>query len=171
MRVSLEAALLDAARSRLLDDYPAQIAECLAVLGPDDLWWRPHEQANAVGNILLHLAGSNRYWIGFGVGARQTLRDRAAEFSARDAHDVLGIWASSVATCREVLSSLEPRHLLETTDRTGTPMTIAAILLHASHHMATHMGQIVWVTKARREGAVSEVWIRTRDRIAATRTP
>lgn len=171
MRLSLEAALLDTTRTRLLDDYPAQIAECLAVIGPDDLWWRPNEQANALGNILLHLAGSNRYWIGYGVGARAFARDRAAEFSAQHAHDVLGTWASSVAVCREVLSNLEPQHLLETTERTSTPMTIAAILLHASHHMAAHVGQILWITKARRPGAVSEVWIRTRDRIAAARTP
>ena len=171
MRMSFEATLLETSRTRLLDDYPSQIAECLAVLTAEDLWWRPHDQANALGNILLHLAGSNRYWIGYGVGARPVSRDRAGEFAARGKGDVLAEWADSLAVCRDVLTSLEPRHLVETTERTGTPMTVAAILLHASHHMATHMGQILWITKARRPGAVSEVWIRTRDRLAAARRP
>jgi uncharacterized damage-inducible protein DinB len=171
MRFSLESALLETSRTRLLDDYPAQIAECLAALTPEDIWWRPHEQSNAIGNILLHLAGSNRYWIGYGVGARAVERNRPGEFAARDASEVLTVWADSLALCRDVLGSLEPRHLVETTSRTGTPMTVAAILLHASHHVATHMGQIVWITKARRPGSVIEVWIRTRDRLAAAHTP
>jgi uncharacterized damage-inducible protein DinB len=64
---------------------------------------------------------------------------------------------------------LTPSHLMQTTDRTGKTTTIASILLHASHHTAAHMGQIVWITKMRHAGAVNELWIRTRDRLAAAR--
>jgi uncharacterized damage-inducible protein DinB len=47
--------------------------------------------------------------------------------------------------------------------------TIASILLHASHHTAAHMGQVVWITKMRHPGALDEVWIKTRDRLASAR--
>jgi uncharacterized damage-inducible protein DinB len=58
---------------------------------------------------------------------------------------------------------------METTDRTGKSTTIAALLLHVSHHTAVHMGQIVWITKMRHPGAITELWIRTRDRLASAR--
>jgi uncharacterized damage-inducible protein DinB len=172
MERTLESTLLHLVRSRMLDDYPAQIDECLDLMTDEDLWWRPDEQSNALGNILLHLIGSNRLYIGYGVGARPLERDRAAEFTARGnptKADVQRAWSGTVAMMREVFDGLTPSHLMQTTDRTGKTTTIASILLHASHHTAAHMGQIVWITKMRHAGAVNELWIRTRDRLAAAR--
>jgi uncharacterized damage-inducible protein DinB len=172
MERTLESTLLHLVRSRMVDDYPAQIQECLDLITDEDLWWRPDEQSNALGNILLHLIGSNRLYIGYGVGARPIERDRAAEFTARSnpaRADIARAWHDTVQMMREVFGELTPSHLMRTTDRTGKPTTIASILLHASHHTAAHMGQIVWITKMRHAGGVSELWIRTRDRLAAAR--
>ncbi len=172
MERTLDSTLLHVLRSRLVDDYPAQIRECLDVMTDDDLWWRPNETTNALGNILLHLAGSNRLYVGYGVGGRPVERDRSAEFSARgnpDKADVVRAWDETVGMMAEVLNRLAPSRLMEQTDRTGKMTTIASILLHASHHTATHMGQIVWITKMRHPGAITELWIRTRDRLASAR--
>jgi uncharacterized damage-inducible protein DinB len=169
---TLESTLLHLVRSRMVDDYPSQIGQCLQVLTDEDMWWRPDEKSNALGNILLHLAGSNRLYIGYGVGGRAIERDRAAEFTARGAPGYAGVvtaWNETVDMMREVLGALEPSHLLEQTDRTGKLTTIASILLHASHHTAAHMGQVVWITKMRHPGALDELWITTRDRLAAAR--
>ena len=169
---TLDSTLLHVLRSRLVDDYPAQIRECLDLMTDDDLWWRPNEATNALGNILLHLAGSNCLYVGYGVGGRPVERDRAAEFSARGNPDrarVVGAWNDTVEMMADVLNRLEPSRLMEQTDRTGKITTMASILLHASHHTATHLGQIVWITKMRHPGAVSELWIRTRDRLASAR--
>ena len=110
--------------------------------------------------------------VGYGVGGRPVERDRAAEFSARgnpDKAHVVGAWNETVGMMAEVLNRLEPSRLMEQTDRTGKVTTMASILLHASHHTAAHLGQIVWITKMRHPGAVSELWIRTRDRLASAR--
>jgi uncharacterized damage-inducible protein DinB len=172
MERTLESTLLHLVRSRMVDDYPAQIGECLELLTDEDVWWRPEERSNALGNILLHLAGSNRLYIGYGVGARSIERDRAAEFTARGnpgRADVVRAWTDTVRVVTEVLDSLDPSRMMETTDRTGKKTTIASILLHASHHTANHMGQIIWITKMRHPGAIDELWIRTRDRLASAR--
>jgi uncharacterized damage-inducible protein DinB len=169
---TLDATLLHLCRSRMLDDYPAQIGQCLAVVTDDDLWWRPDEQSNALGNIMLHLIGSNRLYIGYGVGARSVERDRAAEFTARSNPGrtaVVSAWNDTVAMMRDVLDGLDPTRLMERTERTGKSTTIASILLHASHHTAAHMGQVVWITKMRRPGALDDLWIRTRDQMASAR--
>jgi uncharacterized damage-inducible protein DinB len=70
---------------------------------------------------------------------------------------------------RQVFDGLQPSQMMEQTDRTGKTTTIASILLHASHHTAAHMGQVVWITKMRHPGALDEVWIKTRDRLASER--
>jgi uncharacterized damage-inducible protein DinB len=172
MERPLDSTLLHLVRSRLVDDYPAQIGECLDVMTDEDFWWRPHETTNALGNLVLHLAGSNRYYIGYGIGGREVERDRDAEFAARGnpgRTEVLRRWDESVRVGADVLNQLDPSRLMETTDRTGKVTTIASMLLHVSHHTAVHMGQIVWITKMRHPGAISELWIRTRDRLASAR--
>jgi hypothetical protein len=83
MERTLDATLLHLVRARLVDDYPAQIGECLDLMDDTDVWWRPDETVNALGNLVLHLAGSNRYYVGYGIGGRETHRDRDAEFAAR----------------------------------------------------------------------------------------
>jgi uncharacterized damage-inducible protein DinB len=169
---TLDSTLLHLIRSRMVDDYPSQIGECLDVITDEDMWWRPDEKSNALGNIMLHVIGSNRLYIGYGVGARAIERDRAAEFTARGNPDraaVVGAWNDTVAMMREVLDGLDATRLMERTDRTGKSTTIASILLHASHHTAAHMGQVVWITKMRRPGALDELWIRTRDQLASAR--
>jgi uncharacterized damage-inducible protein DinB len=172
MERTLDSTLLHLVRSRMVDDYPTQIGQCLAVIREEDVWWRPDEHSNAFGNIMLHLIGSNRLYIGYGVGGLSVERDRAAEFSARGNRTraaIVSAWDETVAVMREVLDALSPSQLMERTDRTGKSTTIASILLHASHHTAAHMGQLVWITKMRRPGALDELWIRTRDQLASAR--
>ena len=172
MERTLDSTLLHTIRSRLVDDYPVQIRECLDLMTDDDVWWRPNDKTNALGNIVLHMSGSNRMYIGYGVGARPLERDRAAEFTARGnpgRGDVVRAWEDTVGMMREVLDGLDASRLMETTDRTGKTTTLASILVHASHHTAAHMGQIVWITKMRHPGALEELWIRTRDRLASAR--
>lgn len=169
---TLDATLLHLLRSRLVDDYPMQIGQCLDVITDADLWWRPDDKSNALGNIMLHVIGSNRLYVGYGVGARAIERDRASEFTAsgnpgRDA--IVASWNETVMMMTEVFDGLTAPQLMERTDRTGKTTTIASILLHASHHTAAHMGQVVWITKMRHPGALDEVWIRTRDRLASAR--
>src|SRR4051812_19667443 len=41
----------------------AKIEHCVGQLPEQDVWWRPFPQANAVGNILLHLSGNLRQWV------------------------------------------------------------------------------------------------------------
>jgi len=172
MAHALDSTLLHLLRSRMVDDYPSQIAQCLDVMTDNDVWWRPDEKSNALGNIMLHLIGSNRLYVGYGVGARTVERDRAAEFTARGNPGravVVNGWQETVQMMRDVFDSLTPARLTEQTDRTGKMTSIASILLHASHHTAAHMGQVVWITKMRHPGALDEVWITTRDRLASAR--
>jgi uncharacterized damage-inducible protein DinB len=160
MDASFDGEFLTIVRSRLLDEYPRQIRACLDALGEDDVWWRPHEQANAVGNLVLHLAGSNQFYLGHAIGGGPDIRDRGAEFGARGEPpkaSLLRIYEGAGATVERVLDTLTPARLVETTNAGGRPSSFAAILMHVTHHNALHIGQIVFVTKQRRPGAIHEL--------------
>src|SRR5262245_34442581 len=72
-------------------DYLPKIETCLARLDESDLWWRPNDASNSVGNLVLHLCGNATQWILSGVGGREDERRREEEFDARGgvAADVL----------------------------------------------------------------------------------
>lgn len=167
MTHTLESTLLHLARTRLVKDYPGQIDACLEVLTDEDVWWRPNEQANAVGNLVLHLSGSNRYYLEQVIGGRDTERDRDAEFAARGGYSkaqLKALWDETRLITEGVLNGLEPSQMLQTTERTGKLTTYAQILLHVTHHNAAHMGQIVWITKMRYAGALDDLWMKMRSR-------
>jgi len=160
MDAPLDAELLQIVRSRLLNEFPSQIGACLGALEEEDLWWRPHEQANAVGNLVLHLAGSNQFYLGHAIGGGPDVRRRDAEFAARGEHskaEVLAVYDAARATVERVLDTLTPARLVETTMATGRSSSFARILMHVTHHNALHIGQIVWVTKLRQPGALHEL--------------
>ena len=167
MERDLNSTLLHVTRARLTRDYPGQINTCLDVLSDDELWWRPNEQANAVANLVLHLSGSNRYYLEQVIGGRETGRNRDAEFAARDGYPkarLLETWQEALRATEDVLNGIDPSRMMETTDRTGKVTTIAQLLLHVTHHNAAHMGQIVWITKMLRPGALDDIWMKMRGR-------
>src|SRR6185437_15036290 len=51
-----------------LAQLSGRIQHCLGKLTADQIWLRHSENENAVGNLVLHLCGNVRQWIGFGVG-------------------------------------------------------------------------------------------------------
>ena len=167
MERTLDSTVLHVVRLRLTQDYPGQIAACLDALTEEQLWWRPHEQANAAGNLLVHLAWSNRYYFEQVIGGRDIGRDRDAEFAARGGlskTDVRNRWDAALAVVTRMLGALTPERLMETTDRTGKVTTFAQVLLHVSHHNAIHTGQILWITKMLQPGVIDDIGIRMRSR-------
>ena len=158
MHDSVDAFLLQHITTRLVSEFPGHVEKCLEVLSEDDVWWRPHEQANAVGNLVLHVAGSNRHFLEHVIGGEPGVRDRDAEFAARGGRtkaDVLGVWSDAAGRVSSVLSTLTPERLVQpTSDRNRS---VADVLLHVTHHNALHIGQIVWITKLRRPGTIHEL--------------
>ena len=76
-------AFLDESRRYLLKENLPKIERCLESLTEEDVWWRPNEQSNSIGNLLMHLAGNLRQWIISGVGGADDVRQRAQEFDER----------------------------------------------------------------------------------------
>ena len=115
---------------------------------PDDasLWAAVPGLANSGGNLALHLCGNLRHFIGAGLGQSGYVRDREAEFSARD-RGRAEVAAEVERTALEVeaaLRDLDPARLRE-----PFPLAVGGghpqarlFLLHLLAHLAFHLGQL-----------------------------
>lgn len=160
----LARALLEDARKRLSKGYPDQVRAALDTLTDDQVWWRANGASNSVGNLVLHVCGATRHFLGRGVGGSDYRRDRRREFAETGPlprTQLRGVLEETVAETERVLGGVDPARLLEVSDRAGDPQTILALVLRTAHHWAVHTGQIVYATKALREGAFDELWART----------
>jgi uncharacterized damage-inducible protein DinB len=160
---SLNDVTLEALRSRIVRIIPAQIKSCVEELSDEQLWWRPNEQANSIGNLILHLSGSMRHYLSRGVGGIDYTRDRPSEFAERGPiprTQLLSIFDETIEQADRVLGSFDTSRFLEPTEEQNYVPTIFDLIYNISIHLATHAGQIVYVTKMLKEGSVDELWIR-----------
>lgn len=154
---------LAALRGRITHNIPSQIRACVDELTEEQLWWRPNEQTNSVGNLVLHVSGSMRHYLSRGVGGIEYTRDRPAEFAERGPipkAQLLATLDQTIAEAAATLDSFDCSRFLEPTDEQNYVPTVFDLIYNISIHLATHAGQIVYVTKMLKEGSLDELWIR-----------
>ena len=158
-----ESIVLEAIRQRITKTFPEQITACVQELTDDQLWWRPNESSNSVGNLLLHLSGSLRHFLSKTVGGMAYERDRPAEFRDREhmsKEQVLRIFQETIDQADQIFASFSQSRLLDSTPEPTYNPTIFHLFYNVSLHLATHAGQIIFITKMFKEGAIDELWIR-----------
>ena len=127
-----------------------RIENCVGRLTEEQVWCREHESENAVGNLLLHLAGNVRQWIISGVGATPDTRDRDSEFNARSGPTKPQLVATLRNTVEEACKVLEPltsERLAAMVHVQKYDITVLEAIYHVVEHFAQHTGQIIFATK------------------------
>jgi uncharacterized damage-inducible protein DinB len=153
----LDRLFVERARDYLASEYPAKLRITVNALPPDKLWWRPNEDSNSVGNLLLHLNGNLRQWIVAGVGGEAYARHRAEEFSAREGHPVAELLAAlerTLADIDRILGGLTAERLAERCAIQGRDLTVLDAIFHVTEHFAYHLGQIILVAKMFTPGGI-----------------
>ena len=152
MSTDLGARFLMESGRYLADEYLPKIRAAMIPLSAEDIWWRPNDASNSIGNLLLHLAGNIRQWIVAGVGGKPDTRDRADEFAARATMTIvgaLGLLERAMADAAATLAAFPPERLAERVHIQGRDVTVFDAVYHVVEHCAMHTGQILWITKAR----------------------
>lgn len=147
MTVESEFARVSAAT---LEQLCGRIEACVAKLSPEQVWMRGGERQNAIGNLILHLSGNVRQWILSGVGGAADVRQRDAEFAARDgagAEDLLARLRAVVQEAVQVIRNLPEKKLLDRITVQGYDVTRLEAIFHVVEHFAGHTFQIIFATK------------------------
>src|SRR5580700_5492833 len=79
----LAALFLDFSRHKLFGELWPRMQVCVGPLTTEQIWWRPNDASNSIGNLLLHLNGNVRQWLVASFNRLEDTRDRPAEFAER----------------------------------------------------------------------------------------
>jgi len=135
--------------ARKLRQMGGRIEDCLRRLTAEQIWARGGENENAIGNLVLHLCGNVRQWIISGVGGEADIRQRDAEFVAREAAglDLAAQLRDTVVRACGIIAALPPERLTERLVLQGYQVTVLEAIYAVVEHFSGHTGQIVYVTK------------------------
>src|ERR1700730_3026987 len=117
---------LEVSRSKLLDQYWPRLRSSVESLTEEQVWWRPNEASNSIGNLMLHLNGNVRQWLVSSFRRAGDRRDRPAEFMERRLVPPSVLLEELGTTLKEasaVLSALTEADLLTTLDIQGYTVT------------------------------------------------
>ena len=133
-----------------LEQLQGRIQDCLTRLTPEQVWTRNSENENAVGNLVLHLSGNVRQWIGSGVAGLPDHRKRDTEFDARAGQapaELAELLKIRVIEATGIIREVPAVRLTERITPQGYDVTVLEAIAHVVEHFSQHTGQIILLTK------------------------
>ncbi len=147
--LSCREALIDEVKRRLLESQE-RLVRCLHWLDLEQIWYRPNEQTNSVGNLVLHLHGNARQWL-FTTFAGQTDRRRRDEEFKTNAHrtkeELNTLLDNLFADIESLMERIDEEALVKHYRVQGFEESGVGILIHVVEHFSYHVGQITYVVK------------------------
>jgi hypothetical protein len=141
---------LEFSRNKLLNQYWPRLRKAVESLSEEQIWWRPNNASNSIGNLMLHLNGNVWQWLVASFNRLEDQRDRPAEFNATgdlSAADLIARLGQTIEEAAKVLERLTPAELLATHHIQGYTVTGLAAVYQVVEHFGLHYGQIVYITK------------------------
>lgn len=141
---------LEFSRTKLLKQYWPRMRECVESLTDEQVWWRPNDASNSIGNLLLHLNGNVEQWLVAPFSGTVDTRDRPAEFGQRDvvpAAALIEKLGLTLQQASEVLARLREADLVARFDIQGYHVSGLEAVYQVVEHFGLHHGQIVYITK------------------------
>jgi uncharacterized damage-inducible protein DinB len=150
--MEISQSFIEESRAFLTKQFLPKIERSVEQLSDEDVWWRPNEETNSIGNLLLHLSGNVRQWIISGIGGALDKRVRQQEFDERSdipAGELISKLRSTVEEADAVLAQVDPSSLLEKKKIQGKEVSTLYAIYHVIEHFSMHTGQIILITKSR----------------------
>ena len=147
----LASSFLDFSRKRLVEQNWPNLRAAVESLTDEQVWWRPNEASNSIGNLLLHLNGNLGQLVLVPFNGAEDNRDRPREFHATEqpsGAELLQRLGATIKVVDQILARLSPENLLATYTIRGGQTSGIALIYRFVEHFALHYGQIVFIAKA-----------------------
>ena len=145
---------LEFSQRKLLEQYWPRLRACAESLTDEQIWWRPNDASNSIGNLVLHLNGNVRQWLVDSFSRQDDKRDRPAEFAAEGGlspSELLERLGATMQQASEVLARLTEADLLAPYDIQGYHVHGLDAVYQVVEHFGLHYGQIAYITKQVRD--------------------
>jgi uncharacterized damage-inducible protein DinB len=138
--------------TRKLAQMSGLIETCVGKLDSDQIWNRGGDTQNSIGNLVLHLCGNVRQWIGWSIGGQPDIRERDREFemsSKIETEELLARLNATVGNAISILEKFPPERLTERVATQDGELTALEVIYQVVGHFQQHTGQIIFATKLR----------------------
>jgi DinB superfamily len=146
----LAALFLEFSRQKLLGQYWPRLREAVGALTDEQVWWRPNDSSNSIGNLILHLNGNVGQWLVASFNRQEDARNRPQEFSERGQIPVSALLdklGATLARAADVLGRLTADELLAPYEIQGYKVRGLDAVYQVVEHFGLHYGQILYIAK------------------------
>lgn len=150
MNGELSGLFLEFSRTKLLGQYWPRLRACVEPLSEEQIWWRPNDASNSIGNLVLHLNGNVGQWLVASFNKVEDKRDRPAEFEVREgmtAGALLERLGATMEQAAEVLGRLTEAELVARYEIQGYQVSGLDAVYQVVEHFGLHYGQIAYISK------------------------
>lgn len=124
-------------------------------LDDEDIVWVMDEESNSIATIVKHMNGNmlSRWTDFLTTDGEKPTRQRDAEFettAGTTRESVLSLWEEGWSLLLATISSLGPDDLQKKITIRGKSHSVIDAIQRQLPHTAYHVGQIVWIAKARK---------------------
>ena len=133
-----------------IDENTKRLKACIEELHESEIWIRPNENSNSIGNLILHLCGNVRQYAISSLGNMPDVRERDKEFSANGGYPKADLFNKLLSTLEEakgVMQNVTSAELLRKRKVQGYSYSGIGIIVHITEHYSYHTGQIIFWTK------------------------
>ena len=127
-----------------------KIISCMNELEEDEIWRRPNNVSNSIGNLILHLCGNITQYIISSLGETEDTRERDKEFSIDGGYsksELIGKLNLTVKRAVSVIQNMDTNGLLRKRYVQGFESSGIGNIIQVTEHYSYHTGQIVFWTK------------------------
>jgi hypothetical protein len=138
-------------RNKLLGQYWPRLRDTVASLTHEQVWWRPNESSNSIGNLVLHLNGNVYQWLVASFNKESDQRNRPQEFSRRGdipVNTLIDRLGATLAKAEAVLTRLTAAELLAPYEIQGYQVHGLDAVYQVVEHFGLHYGQIIYIAKS-----------------------
>lgn len=133
-----------------LDEGTRMIKISLDSVSESDIWKKPNESSNSIGNQIAHICGNMTQYIIASLGERDDYRNRDEEFSMTGGFtksQLIQKLEDTVKEAKVILKQCSKKQLIKIREVQGFKLSGIGIVIHAVEHYSYHTGQIAFWTK------------------------
>ena len=138
-------------RNKLFNQHWPRLKACVEPMTVEQIWWKPNQASNSVGNLILHLNGNITQWLVASFNRDQDKRNRPAEFAADGglaAAELLNRLGATMSEAEKVLDRLTVKELLAPYEIQGYHVRGLDAVYQVVEHFGLHYGQIAYIAKS-----------------------
>jgi hypothetical protein len=138
-------------REKLIGQFWPRLRTAVEPLTEEQVWWRPNDASNSIGNLILHLNGNMRQWLVDSFNGANDGRDRPAEFAATGgmrAAELLARLGVTIDEADKVLGRLTAEELVAPYTIQGYHVRGLDAVYQVVEHFGLHYGQITYIAKS-----------------------